>query len=771
MKPTRILILMFACVVSTALPTFSQEPEAAPAPAANWFEGTTSLVLLGRDPVDSSKFEEYRLVPKGMSMPIFSVRGSHDGNDFAVFGENISRADQRYSGYGNVAWLGVTFDYNQIPHNMGFNGRTLFSETAPGVWSISDTLRGSLGNAVDAVPVPARNYPFYANLLAPTIGSASSVDVSGLRQHGDITVDLGGNMPFDLAFTYMRDVKSGTRGASGGDIVSVATTAVDVLEPLNEVTQDFGIRWAYNVVRVANVYATFNRNVYNNRVDALIIDNPFRATDRAYVSTAVPGGPAQVRFSADPDNEANRGAFGAMFKFKRQTRITADLAFGSWTQNADFLPFTINSAIFTPTGAAANDPSLLPRRSLDGKINTTTLNFTFSSRPVDNLGVRLRYRSYDLTNKTTAIDWTGGSTSGDPDRTWGAEEATADAPFGYATANLYDTTTKRFEAQVGYDIQDLTLEGSFRNSQFDRTHREATSGDDTGYAFAAVYRAREWMQLRGVVDRSKRTADGETFYGFQADEAERETTRTGVNVELTPGARFGVNLAYFRRNDDYPNRPDRVAASQGRPVPGAQPLPGTPSGLLEASYDTFTVGFDFTPNARAEFGAYYTYEKNAQTNQFSTTTGVNLNNLLNYAGRDKGNTFGLNGLFHIVPEKWIFSLMVRHQNVDGLMDITAREAGSFYTPGRTTLVPPGAGGALDINDFDDTEWTTAIADLAYTFATAWTLSVGYAYDKYTHTDAFSGGTTIFPQAVLFFMKADNGGYTANVGYTRLTWRF
>jgi hypothetical protein len=393
------------------------------------------------------------------------------------------------------------------------------------------------------------------------------------------------------------------------------------------------------------------------------------------------------------------------------------------------------------------------------------------SRPAEGLGIRLRYRSYDLTNKTTPINWTGGSTSGSPDRSWGAEAATAGAPYGYATANLYDTKTARFDVQVSYDVNDLTLEGTFRNSQIERTYREATSGEDTGYGVAAVFHAKEWLSFRGHYDRLDRTAEGHTVYGFQADEAERETTRTGVDIELTPASKVGVIFAYFRRNDDYPNRPDRVQVSGGAPVAGAQPIPGTPSGLLEASYDTFTVEFDYTPSARAELSAYYTYEKNAQTNQWSTTTGANLNNLLNYAGSDKGDTFGLNGVVQLVPDKWTFSLMLRHQKIDGLMDITAREAGAFYTPGRTTLVPAGTGGALDITDFDDTELTTAVADLAYSLASAWTFSVGYAYDKYTHADAFSDGTSIFPQSVLFFLKANDGGYTANILYTKLNYRW
>ena len=60
-------------------------------------------------------------------------------------------------------------------------------------------------------------------------------------------------------------------------------------------------------------------------------------------------------------------------KFARQTRITADLAYGQWTQNAAFLPYTINAAVFTPSGAPANAVSSLQRASLDGKIDTTDL--------------------------------------------------------------------------------------------------------------------------------------------------------------------------------------------------------------------------------------------------------------------------------------------------------------------------------------------------------------------------------------------------------------
>ena len=773
MKRITIVTVLLACgFLAAGTPLFAQT--AAPEPPANWFTGKASLLLLGRDDVDSAKFVEYREVPKGISLPVLTLQGGYKGNDFGLFGEKVAQTDQRFSGYANVAWFDVVFDYNQIPHNMSFNGQTLFAETSEGVWNMNATLRKALGDAVDAVPTTARTYPFYADLLAPTIASTNSIDITSQRNRGEYAFEFGKSLPFDLSFTYMRETKTGYRGASGGNILGTVTSTVDVGEPLNETTQDYAIRAAFNF-KYGNAYARYNHNVYNNQVDALVIDNPFRATDYPYTAATAPGGPGQVRFSTAPDNAADRGAFGAILKFPLQTRITGDLAFGQWTQDEAFLPHTINSVIFSTTGAPANSVSTLQQKSLNGKINTTSVNLGFSSRPIPGLGIRARYRSYDLSDKSSKWVITG-DVAGSPDRSWGVVTPAADAPFGHATANPYEHSTRRFDAQVSYDFWDLNIEGSVHAAALERTYREATSGNDNGWGLAAVYRTSDWLRIRAFVDGSNRTAEGETLYGFQMDEAERDSTRAGVQANIT-ASKFDFGLTYDRRNDDYPNRPDRIAVTSGAPTPGAKPIPGTPSGLLGASYDSFTFDVGFTPNERTEIGGYYTYEKNASENQWSTTTAatatppLSLNNLLNYKGTDRGDTFGAHAKFDIVPEKWTFSFLLSHQKVDGLMDITANETGTFYNPGRTTLIPPGQGGAADIVDYDDTKLTTVVADLAYAVAKAWTLSFGYAYEEYSHADAFSDGNTIFPQSVLFFLKGNDGGYKVNVAYAKLNYRF
>lgn len=733
--------------------------------------GQISVGVLGRDDVASSRFFEYREVPKGVSVPCFSLFSKTDKLDFKLFGYNASQDDQRYLGWFKTKAFDLVFDYNSIVHNMGNDAHTIQTELSQGVWGLSDTLQQTLGTTVNATPTANRTLPFYDTLLNPTFDAAGSVDITSLRQRGSATFDLSKKLPFNLSLSYMRELKSGYRGEEGGGVYSAVTTVMEIPSPLNEVTQDIGVKAAKNFEK-GNIHASFNRNLYNNRAETLTVDNPFQWFDTPYVATPAPavGGGSRARWITAPDNEASTTNLGFLFKFAKQTRVSGDFSMAKWTQNAPFYPYTINSAVLTPAGVRADSLAALQRPSFDGKIDTQTLNLTFSSRPAEHLALRAAFRSYDLSNKTNRFVITG-DVAATPDRDWEVVTPSASDPYGHATANVYDHKTKKFTASAAYEIGDLTIEGQARIGRIERTSREAEKGDDNGYAITALYRAKDWLNFRGTYDDAKRTAEGETLYGFQADEAERTTKRTTIDVEFSLPKGVDLSFAYMLRDVKYPNRPDRIPVTSGAPTPGGQPFPNTPSGLLSAKYDSYTAEIGYAPNEKVELGAYYTYEKDRTTNQWSTTTGLALNNLLNYAGTDKTDTFGAHATFQLKPEVWTLSFYAMRQKVDGLMDITAREAGSFYTPGRTTLIPSGQGGAQDIDQWDDTLLTTVSAQLDYVVAKDWTVSAGYWYEKYDFKDAYQVGYQLMPQSIIIALKSNDSNYNANVLYGKLTYRF
>ena len=171
MKRATLLIGLLACgLVATSAPSFAQTAPAAPiAPPgpsywSNWFNGDTTLLVLGHDNPTSSKFQEYREVREGVTMPTFTLQGSQNGKNFAVFGQKVSQTDQRYVGKASVAWFGVKFDYNQIPHNMGNDGWSILTNTAPGEWSMSTT---RAQDAADGDREPADRGTHLGLLLGP----------------------------------------------------------------------------------------------------------------------------------------------------------------------------------------------------------------------------------------------------------------------------------------------------------------------------------------------------------------------------------------------------------------------------------------------------------------------------------------------------------------------------------------------------------------------------------------------------------------------------
>jgi hypothetical protein len=787
MKRTLIVTACFAVglLMATSFAA-AQEPTAATS------GGQVTVGLLNTPTVGSSKFQEYRDIPNGMTVPYLNLFSQSATLDFNMTARNVGRRDQRYTGWANLNWVALSFDYNQTPHNIGNNGHSLWNETAPGVWSMNPMIRQNWSTAIEAVGSSARTWDFYMGMVSPAWGSMNEVDISGDRKRGEFALDFSQKLPFDLKFTYMRELKTGNRGESAGGIYGTVSAVVDVPDRMNEITTDFGINAAYNFGK-GNVHASFTRSVYNDRQASLIIDNPFRATDGLYVTTGNgSGGPAQGRFSTPPDNEASRFAVGIQYKLPRQTRIAGDVAFGTWTQNDQYLPYTINSTILTGAGANATLTSALPQQSLNGKINTTMLNFSAASRPIDNLNVRLRYRSFDQANKTPYIAWTGTAGGNGPEQRWYVPTTT---PL-FATSTIYSYKNAKFDAQAGYDFgRLLSLEAAYHNTKYDRVGVEATEGTDAGTAFSAVFHAADWLGVRAMLDSSKQTAGGfdraetqylpvpnstATYMGLPSNESERKRTRVGFDFEIEPVSSLEVTLAYFRRNDDYPNRPGR----NNQPLNSLVDQATTKSGLLSASYDTYTAELDFTPNEKVEVGVFYTYEKNLTSNQWTTLAAGSttaplapiVNNSIQYNGNDKTTSFGANAVFHFVPEKWTFSLMAQHQKLDGFMDVVfmgtnpgttwgTTVTGSFLT-GRATV-----GGLQPFGDWDDTQITTINAQLEWSVAKEWKIIAGYMHEKYTYSDPYTAGTLPMPYHPLNFLKPDSGNYTAGVSYLKLNYRF
>jgi len=723
MKRSTLLIMLLAWGLSAAGLLASVQDTTAT--STHGFSGKITLRLLGREDVDSSKFEEYRLAPKGVSMPDFTLVGSFNGKRIALFGENISQRDQRYQGYIEGGWFKVTFDYNQIMHNIGFGGRALFNETATGVWSMSTTLRTLLQTAWDATPSASRTYPWLLDFWGPSLAAGSTVDVSLQRNRGTYVVDLGQGPGFSLKLSYIRETRTGAKDTTP---VYVSSQIFELPTPTDYLTQDFGLAASLNR-KWGNIHGAFHYNWFQNDIPLMLVDNPLRATDQLYVNPI--GGPAQGHNVMPPDNSASTFSFGAMLKFGLQTRLLGDVAMGRWKQGDAFFPYTFNTTVLTADGAPANSTSSLPAKSLNGKINTTTMNFSLSSRPLEALYLNLRYRSYDFKNNTPPIISPGYVSW---DRSWSTSGNTS-IPYGFKTG--------RFEAILGWNFgRTLSIEGAYRNVVDEKTFREAEKNVEKAFSFSVILHGWEWALVRATYENANREASGigPGVTDLYFDEAKRKTEKVGFNIELSPFDPLTVVVSYFNRKDTYQNPSWGYQAAKYNMLGG------------EVNLDT----------SRLEATVYYTLERNQDGHKGYQT----ISSLLEWytaMADDKTDSFGGNVKLKIVPDKWDFSALYRCQKVNGFLNLEGSAA--------IQATRAGNGGIQDIPDFDDTSLTTLKAQLSYAISSEFTFSLGAWSEKYSFDDSSVQAGLYFPAPGVFMLSPNYGSYNVTAFYTSLAYHW
>jgi hypothetical protein len=84
--------------------------------------------------VRSSKFTEYRDVPRGTFVQALTFDLSNRDFYASIAARNLGQADQQLAaGFGSRGKLRVDLGYNQTPHRFSFFGATPYVEMTPGI--------------------------------------------------------------------------------------------------------------------------------------------------------------------------------------------------------------------------------------------------------------------------------------------------------------------------------------------------------------------------------------------------------------------------------------------------------------------------------------------------------------------------------------------------------------------------------------------------------------------------------------------------------------
>lgn len=764
---TLIWLALAIGIQAPALAEEAKDTEQAPPPAASSEkiaapEFAQHRIDFGLQNADadtrSSRFREYRDLPNGVFLPYARFNGDTGKLRYDLRGRNVLQDDASYRLLLAPDSFRLIVDYDRIPHRFGNDGRTLFSEVAPGQFLISDTLQQAHQDAIARQYAANRsgvNFAFLNSLVTPSLSAQSGIDLALQRERGRAELRLTPDKPYDVRVIYAHEKRTGDRavGTSFG-----FGNVVESPEPINYRTQDLGATAEYGA-DWGRVNASFNYNWFTNNILSHTFDNPWRRTDStdasAYTGPASGsiGGPSFGRASLWPSNTAVTGGLGVAFKLAGKSRLGASVALGQWTQNeAAFIPYTTNTAI--ATGA-------LPASKLDGKIDTLNFNAYFLSRFAKGVTFQARYKRYDLDNKTPQIRFPGyvryDAVFEDIPR--------ISVPYGY--------TNDRFDASLAYDFGKVTLEGAYRHEKMDRTERETEKTDYNAFLGKADLRANDWLVLRATLEVGKRDYDGleilrseeasfqeagapanllavptnsplyagtgcgSVVCNLRFDQAKKKVNRYGGHLILTPGGSATITTSYLYGKDDYNE---------------------TQFGLISAKTQTFSLDVDYTPTERATLFGYYTYEKisDFQRGRQSGAT-VSINPLDNWTSNvdDKVNTFGAGGTFNLVKDKLDLNLNGSYQKVDGNNAL-------FSPPGGTPDF------AVSIPNYDDTKIYTLGGEFQYKLTKVLVLGLGGWYEQYKISDAQTSGLRYYVPGSLFLNPVDSD-YNGHVLYVKASY--
>jgi MtrB/PioB family decaheme-associated outer membrane protein len=506
---------------------------------------------------DQSRYMRYQDLRDGATLDRFRYSKQTDQYLFDAQADHVGYRDQRFSGaFNDFGRVKASFEWNQIPLNYSDTTRTLYTSASPGVLVLPAGLQSTLQNKQTTLPAATAN--------------AGAFDLRSRRDVADFKLTYSAARALDLNVTVKNTDRTGSQPMSAGFGFSMATD--ELAAPIDTRTTEFGtsLDWAND-----RGYAklAYDGSFFRNNISSLTWANPLRAVDAS-------GGPSQGRLSLWPDTDQNTVSASGGVNLPGRSHAVAYLSVGNQSNNTPLIPFTINSALTSPT---------LSRTTADLTARVTAMNFSFTSRPVNPIWFSARYRQYRFDNRSNPFVVTQGVSYDSSVTTLNTE------------SDLFGYTRHTFDADVSYSpLMYVGIRGGYTREVVDRTFRWIdTTTEDVGRVSLDLTGI-SWVTVRGVYEHSKRTganaiteeeliAESQQPTQGMFDISNRTRDRFSAIVTVTPVSMFSVTGSAAAGKDDYPT---------------------SGFGLQNNDNHVYSIGFDLVPiENKVILGATYGYEK------------------------------------------------------------------------------------------------------------------------------------------------------------------
>ncbi len=469
-----------------------------------------------------------------------------DGRYFDMYATNLGYDSRQLEMRGgNQGFYELRFGWREIPKYRGYGTQTPF-----------------LGVGSDFLSLPADWVT--ASTTGGMTALQSSLAVEPLKTQRK-TLDAGATLRFarnwSVRFDYQRQKKEGVRTLGAGFLFNNSSI---LPAPVDFTTNQFdmGLSWAG---KRAQVELGFIGSYFDNGESSLTWQNPFSASADHQT----------FRAALEPDNEFYQFNLSAAYALTQRIRLSGQAAVGRMSQDEAFLPYTINPSY---------SDLVLPRKSLDGKVDVSTYNLTgkLSARLNKRLSFTARGKWDERDNKTPVDAYTPVVTDLVP------VIARYNRPYSYKR--------QKYSADLRWRaFRVLSLSAGGRQQNIDRTLQAVERTKETTWWGEAKMSPWHIAQLRFKLETANRDASDylQPDDGGPVDhplmrkfnQADRNRDRVMVELDLMPAMAVGINLSYFKANADYEN---------------------SVIGLQESDEQSYTLNLSYAASKKVNFYAFLT---------------------------------------------------------------------------------------------------------------------------------------------------------------------
>jgi len=500
-----------------------------------------------------------------------------DGKYFDLYATNLGYDSRELDiRGGNQGFYELRFGWQEIPKYRGYGTQTPFLGvggdflTLPDNWVAANTTSG----------------------MTALESSLAGIPLKTQRKILDAGATLNFLRSWSYRIDYQRQEKKGTRSLGAGLFYSNASILPAPVDFTTDIV-DMALSWTGKKAQLELGYIS---SIFDNGANSLTWQNPFRSEPQTQ----------SLRAALEPGNKFYQFNLSGAVSITPRVRLSAQAAMGRMTQDDPFLPYSINPIY---------SDAPLPRASLDGRVDTSTLNLNgkLSARLSKKLSFTARGKWDERENKTPVELYTPIITDllAGPDR--------YNRPYSFKR--------QMYSADLAYRVNHIVrLSGGARQQNIDRTLQAVERTKESTWWAEAKVNASLSTQVRLKLESAKRdisdymqpddgrAVDHPLMRKFNM--ADRDRDRVVVEFDYMPTADFGINLSYFQAQAVYDN---------------------SVIGLQESQDESYTINFTYVIESTVNLYAFFTHD-DIDADIVNTTRDIS--DAWNARTRDRILTFG-----------------------------------------------------------------------------------------------------------------------------------